>query len=93
MRRKACNLRRCAKVCELMRRQTPKPPRGLEPHVIEIIGAWGDDASGEDAGAAYVFVREKGTWIQKAKPMGMRPALDLEARTIRIWSRPELIVR
>ncbi len=32
-----------------------------------VVGAPGADAAGLDAGAAYVFVREDGTWTQRAK--------------------------
>ncbi|MBE7482746.1 MAG: FG-GAP repeat protein [Polyangiaceae bacterium] len=32
-----------------------------------IVGAWGDDDKGSNAGAAYVFVKNGGTWSQQAK--------------------------
>ncbi len=32
-----------------------------------VIGAWGDDDKGADAGAVYVFKRSDATWIQQSK--------------------------
>jgi len=32
-----------------------------------LVGAWRDDDAGQDAGAAYVFVRRGGVWAQQAK--------------------------
>lgn len=32
-----------------------------------IVGAWGDDELGADAGAAYIFVREKEGWVEQAR--------------------------
>jgi hypothetical protein len=32
-----------------------------------LVGAYGDDERGSDAGAAYVFVRSEGVWTQQAK--------------------------
>ena len=34
---------------------------------IAVIGAWGDDTGGTQAGAAYVFERVGTAWIQRAK--------------------------
>ena len=40
-----------------------------------VIGAWGDDARGRDAGAAYFFRRRDGRWHQEQKltPKDVRP--------------------
>lgn len=34
-----------------------------------VIGSYGDDEAGEDAGAAYVFVRSGGSWSEQGKVM------------------------
>ena len=32
-----------------------------------VVGAWGDDDKGSDAGAAYVFIRNGDSWVEQAK--------------------------
>jgi hypothetical protein len=40
-----------------------------------LAGAYADDHSGlQDAGSAYIFVRERGTWTQQAKLIASDPA-------------------
>ena len=39
-----------------------------------VLGAWGDDQAAADAGAAYVFSGDDGTWRQAAKLLPIGPA-------------------
>lgn len=43
---------------------------------LAIIGAWGDDARGAEAGAAYVFARSGTSWIQQQKLTASDGAAD-----------------
>jgi len=64
-----------------------------------VVGAFGEDAGGVDAGAVYVFVRSGNTWTQEAKLMasdaqagdnfGNRTAITGNGNTIVVGARGE----
>lgn len=58
---------------------------GISGNTI-VAGAYQDDASGSDSGAAYVFVRTGSTWIQQAKLKAAVPdALDYFGWSVSIY--------
>ena len=64
-----------------------------------VVGAFGEDSNGSDAGAAYVFVRDGSSWWQQStlRPSTLGPVIISAAlslsRTIRLWLVPMAMTR